>query len=271
MSSATKVLRINGLDLKIKDTGAGDPALVFIHYWGGTSRTWDLVSAELSGHYHCVALDLRGWGESDKSAGSYDLESQADDVAAVIESLGLSHYILVGHSMGGKIAQIIGSHRPSGLDGLVLVAPAPPTPMATSEAQRKMIRDSYECREGVETALSILAEKPLSADLREQVIADTLGGAPAAKDAWIYQGALLDISAVVGSISVGVTIIVGDADRVENEAVLRRELASRVSQSNFVIMPGVGHLAPLEAPKELAAAISDSIMRLRSKAAEKSE
>jgi 3-oxoadipate enol-lactonase len=101
----------------------------------------------------------------------------ADDAEAVARTLELSSYVLVGHSMGGKVAQIVATRRPDGLMGLLLVAPAPPTPMPVPEAQRAAMLFSYSSREGVEQALSVLAGSP---KLREQVIEDTLRGAPAA-------------------------------------------------------------------------------------------
>jgi pimeloyl-ACP methyl ester carboxylesterase len=72
-----------------------------------------------------------------------------------------------------------------------------------------------------------------------------------------------DISGLVGNIDVPITVIVGDADRVESEPVLRRELASRIRGTEFIILPGVGHLSPLEAPGELAAAITKAVSNMR--------
>ena len=89
------MIRVQGLDFHVRDVGGNRPALVFIHYWGGTGRTWDLVIREMVGRHRCVAPDLRGWGKSDKRADSHDLHTQADDVAAIIASLGLSQYVLV--------------------------------------------------------------------------------------------------------------------------------------------------------------------------------
>ena len=126
MPNNTKMVRAQGLDFHVRDIGDKQPALVLLHYWGGTGRTWDLVIRELAGRHRCVAPDLRGWGMSDKKADGYDLHTQADDVAALIASLELPQYVLIGQSMGGKIAQILASRRPKGLKGLVLVAPAPP-------------------------------------------------------------------------------------------------------------------------------------------------
>jgi pimeloyl-ACP methyl ester carboxylesterase len=263
MSFQTRKLHTNGLDFSVRDTGSNEPALVFLHYWGGTGRTWDLVAEQLSAQHRCIAPDLRGWGESDKSATRYDLHTQADDVEAIIQSLGLSRYVLVGQSMGGKIAQIVGARRPAGLKGLVLVAPAPPTPMGAPKEQRDAILESYQSPAGVDVALSILTSKQLSPELRKQVADDTLGGAPAAKRAWTEEGMTLDITDLVGSINVPTTVIVGDQDKVETEPLLRRELASRIRGTEFIILPGVGHLSPLEAPSELAAAISKAVSAIR--------
>ena len=263
MSDNAKMVRVQGLDFQLRDGGDQQPALVFLHYWGGTGRTWGLVIRELAGRRRCVAPDLRGWGGSDKKADDYDLHTQADDVAAIIASLGLSQYILVGQSMGGKIAQILGARRPEGLKGLVLVAPAPPTPIAAPKEQRDAMLESYQTPAGVEFALSILTSRQLSPELRQQVIDDTLSGSQAAKAAWTQAGMTLDISDIVGNINVPTTIIVGDADKVETEPLLRREFAPRISGAEFIVLPGVGHLSSLEAPSELAAAITTAISKIR--------
>ena len=92
---------------------------------------------------------------------------------------------------------------------------------------------------------------------------DTLGGTLAAKRAWFEQGMTLDIGDLVGNINVPTTVVVGDVDKVENEPGLRRELASRISGTEFIILPGVGHLSPLEAPGELAAAITTATTKMR--------
>jgi pimeloyl-ACP methyl ester carboxylesterase len=256
------MIRVQGLDFHLRDVEGNRPALVFIHYWGGTGRTWDLVIREMAGRHRCVAPDLRGWGKSDKNADSHDLHTQADDVAAIIASLGLSQ-VLVGQSMGGKIAQILAARRPNGLKGLVLVAPAPPVPIAAPKEQREAMLESYQSPAGVEFALSILTSRQLSPELRQQVIDDTLSGSPAAKAAWTEAGMTLDISDIVGNINVPTTVIVGDADKVETEALLRRELAPRISGTEFIVLPGVGHLSPLEAPSKLAAAITTAISKIR--------
>ena len=55
--------QIQGLSIHAEVHGTAEPALVFLHYWGGTSRTWRKVTAELEGQFKTVAYDARGWGK----------------------------------------------------------------------------------------------------------------------------------------------------------------------------------------------------------------
>jgi pimeloyl-ACP methyl ester carboxylesterase len=63
--------QIQGLSIHAEVHGTAEPALVFLHYWGGTSRTWRMVTAELEGQFKTVAYDARGWGKSDKTLAGY--------------------------------------------------------------------------------------------------------------------------------------------------------------------------------------------------------
>jgi len=256
MHPSSAMLSANGLNVHVMQKGSGQLAIVFLHYWGGSGRTWSLVIDRLSDDHRCVAVDLRGWGQSDHAASDFSLAVQAADVEAVIAELGLSNFVLVGHSMGGKIAQIIASHHPAGLRALVLIAPAPPTPALIPDEEKQMRLEGYQSEEGVQMVLGILAERPLSKAHRRQVVEDTLGGQEAAKEAWISQNMAVDISDAASAIDVPVDVIVGDADRVEPEEVLRKEIPRSITNARFHILPGVGHLAPLEAPDELASIIA---------------
>lgn len=139
MSGERKVVPANGVDINVADRGAGEPVLVFLHYYGGSTRTWQGVIDDLSATHRCVALDFRGWGQSDKRATDYDLDTLATDVEQVILRLKLAQFVIVGHSMGGKVAQIVAARRLAGLKALILVAPAPPVPIEVSDEQREVI------------------------------------------------------------------------------------------------------------------------------------
>ncbi|GJI86879.1 alpha/beta fold hydrolase [Duganella hordei] len=249
-------IAVNDIEINVKDQGGGAPAVVFLHYWGGSSRTWDAVIAALPPSYRTVAPDLRGWGDSEAPATGYALADFADDAQQMIAKLGLREYVLIGHSMGGKIAQLLASRRPSGLVGLVLVAPATPTPLALPPEARAGMKSAYLSRESIGMALDhMLTAKPLSAALREQVIEDSMRGAPQAREAWPESTSREDISSLVGAIEVPVAVVAGELDKVDSVDILKAELLPRISQAKLHVLAGTGHLSPLESPAEVAAAI----------------
>jgi pimeloyl-ACP methyl ester carboxylesterase len=256
MSIQSHRVRVGQSEVYAEEQGEGSPTLVFLHYWGGSRRTWSGVVAELANRHRCIAVDLRGWGKSDRSLDDYSLFAQAADVEGLIEALKLKDYVLVGHSMGGKIAQILAGRRPDGLRSVVLVGPAPPTPLLVPEEQKRMMINSYTTPEGIADALKVVSHRPLTIEQRLQVTEDSLGGALGAKLTWVSQGMPLDISKQTANIPVPVYVIAGSEDQVEKEAALRAALLPLIPQATFEIIKGVGHLSPLEGPQEVARAIS---------------
>lgn len=249
----------NGVHIHVRELGFGradTPALVFLHYWGGSSRTWDDVIAALPNVYRSVAPDHRGWGDSDKPADHYALADLADDAQRVIDALGLRRFVLIGHSMGGKVAQLLAARRPQGLAGLVLVAPSPPVPLALPPEALAAMEGAYVSRESVEATIDgMLCAKRLSPANRERVIEDSLRGSLEAKAAWPRHASQEDISRDVASIDVPTMVIAGERDRVDSVATLRDELLPRIPHAQMHVLPETGHLSPLESPDQVAALI----------------
>jgi pimeloyl-ACP methyl ester carboxylesterase len=243
----------NGIHIYVEENGSGDLPLGFLPYWGGSSRTWRHVTAVLAKTHRTLAIDHRGWGRSDAPASGYGLADLAADARGVIEALGLRRYILVGHSMGGKVAQLMASRRPPGLCGLALVAPSPPSPMKMPAEARAMMANAYASREAVEAALdTTLTAKALSPEDRAQVIEDSLRGAPQAKAAWPRSTSLEDITRQVSAIAVPTIVIAGELDRVDSVETLRSEVLSRIPHAVLHVVPNTGHLSMLESPEILA-------------------
>ncbi|EIK97227.1 putative hydrolase [Pseudomonas sp. M47T1] len=250
-------IETNGTRIHVQQQGRGELALVFLHYYGGSARTWDEVARPLAERYRIVATDHRGWGDSDAPAHGYGIADLAADAEGVIAALALERYVLVGHSMGGKVAQLIASRRPRGLRGLVLVAPSPPSPMMLSAEQRATLTGAYQSRESVAFVIDhVLTHRPLSAAHREQVIADSLRAAPQAKAAWPNQAMAEDLTEQAALISVPTLVISGEHDQVDRLATLQAELLPRIPRAVVHVLPGVGHLSPLEAPDELGRVIA---------------
>ncbi|MDR3428744.1 alpha/beta hydrolase [Silvimonas sp.] len=250
----------NTIKLHVEDSGTGAPALFFLHYWGGSSRTWRHVTHSLTPDFRTIAVDQRGWGQSDKPLEGYTLAVLADDAQRLIDSLGLDHYILVGHSMGGKVAQLLASRHPAGLAGLVLVAPSPPSPMNVPLEARQGMVNAYDSRESIlATVEQMLAATPLQPEDLQTVVHDSLQGAPAAKAAWPLAASQEDITAQAALIRVPTLVISGDKDKVDPPAVLQQELMTRIPHATLHVLPGIGHLSPLEAPEDLAHQIREFV------------
>jgi 3-oxoadipate enol-lactonase len=166
--------------------------------------------------------------------------------------------------MGGKTAQLLASWHPAGLQALILVAPAPPVPMAVPETQRQQMIEAYGSRQRVENVLQqVLTSVPLTARIREMIIEDTLKGAPAAKRAWPETGMIEDISQAVSKIDVPTLVLAGENDQVERLEILERELVPRIRGSQLKIIRHTGHLSPLEVPDQITAEICGFLQTLK--------
>jgi non-heme chloroperoxidase len=117
----------DGAALFHRDWGEGRP-VVFAASWALSSEMWAYQVAHLSERgFRCIAYDRRGHGRSDVVSRGYDMDTLADDLAAVIEGLDLKDVVLVGHSMGGAEAiHYLARHGGGRVRKLALVAPAAP-------------------------------------------------------------------------------------------------------------------------------------------------
>ncbi|SEG03241.1 Pimeloyl-ACP methyl ester carboxylesterase [Bryocella elongata] len=244
-------LLIGNVSLEVEEQGAGDLSLVFLHYWGGTHRTWRQVVAHLQSACRLVTYDIRGWGQS-AASDDYSIAALADEALALIHHLKLTRYVLVGHSMGGKVAQLVASRQPQGLVGLILVAPATPTPTRLPEEARQQQLHAYDNRETVLQTIAFLTARTPDPATVEQIIEDSLSGTPEAKLAWPSAAILEDISAEVPKISVPTLVLAGEVDRLDSVEQHRREVIARIPGATLAIVPHSGHLLPIDEPIRVA-------------------
>lgn len=108
----TQKIVIDGHPLAYITAGAPtNPCILMIHGWFSHKLVWRLTIPALEKNYYCVAVDVLGLGESDKPPeADYSIPAQARRLVAVMDKLGLEQFIVMGHSMGGQIAQEIASH-----------------------------------------------------------------------------------------------------------------------------------------------------------------
>ncbi|MDO6407136.1 alpha/beta fold hydrolase [Pantoea phytobeneficialis] len=242
-----------GVELHVTDNGSGDIALVFMHFWGGSSATWSSVINLLSHTFRCVAIDARGSGESAVGGQGYRTADHADDVYNVIKELNLKRVILVGHSMGGKTAQLLASRLNQEVEALALVASAPLAPMNISEEQRSQMRMAYSSRESVLWTLeNVLTAGHLTAQQQEMLVRDALRVSDDAADGWIFTASREDLRAAAEHIHLPIIIMAGEHDRVDPPAVVQQAIAGLYPWADVHIIPGKGHLLPVEAAQTVA-------------------
>ncbi len=249
--------KINKTILNVFEAGVGNynelrPTLIFLHYFGGSSCAWTEVIEKLKDNYHCVAPDLRGFGSSDAFTENYALKDYADDVADLISRLTIENFVLIGHSMGGKIALAFAAGNPKGLKSLILLAPSPPTPEPIPETEREKLLNNHGNRCVATETICKAAEGKLSGEVFERAINDNLRSSKTAWRAWLETGSREDISAEIGRINVPVLVAAGEKDENITAKLLTREIVQRIENVNLIVVPSVKHLLPLEAPVEIA-------------------
>ncbi len=122
----------DGTQLYYKDWGKGQP-VVFSHGWPLSSDSWESQMLFLAGHgYRCIAHDRRGHGRSSQPWNGNDMNTFADDLAELINTLNLKDAVLIGFSMGGgEVARYIGRYGTKRVDKAALIAAVPPLMLKT--------------------------------------------------------------------------------------------------------------------------------------------
>lgn len=231
-------------------------SLTFIglHYWAGSGREFQQVADILAPTYAFLAPDLNGFGETVPPVGNgYSVDAYADQVASYIAEKQVERYVLVGHSMGGKIALALAARQPSGLAGVALLSPSPPTPEPMTDEERMTDMRGYGKLAEAEKTFEHITARPLPEDTRQQILKDNMQSTRLAWDAWLLHGSREDISARMCNVEVPCTILAGDQDKVMSPSVHGLEtLPLLPTGTHLEIISGAGHLLPYEAPEEVA-------------------
>lgn len=244
-------------------SAASPLTLVCLHYWAGSGREWEAVATLLTPEFAVLAPDLGGFGDAPAPPGGYSVDAYANQLAAYLHSQQLGRYVLVGHSMGGKIALALAARQPAGLVGVALLSPSPPTPEPMTEDDRQGSLRAYGKSAKAHETMQHITARPLPEVMQQQIVDDNLRSTKAAWDAWLLHGSREDIASRLCHIQVPCTILAGDQDAIMSPSVHGLETLPLLPENTpLEIISGAGHLLPYEAPEEVAELLRSFARRL---------
>jgi non-heme chloroperoxidase len=240
----------DGVELHYRSWGTGRP-VVFVHGWAVNCDIWQYQTVALSVHARCIAYDKRSHGRSSDPGRGYDYDTLADDLAAVLEHLGLRDVVLVGHSMGpAEIVRYLNRHGAARVSRLVLISSALPfmmkrrdnssgiDPSVFAERRKKWTQDLPKFL--AENARSFL----LPSSSAETVSWVASMGAQASLKALIELNHTItetDLRRDVAQIGLPTLVIHGELDKSAPLDLAGRRTAAMISGSTLKIYEGAPH------------------------------
>jgi 3-oxoadipate enol-lactonase len=253
-------VRLGDRQLAYESYGKGKP-LVLVHAFPMDARMWRGTAQALAERCRVITPDMRGFGGSDLGTGVHGIADMADDVAALLDILGIERATVGGLSMGGYVTLAFAARHRARLDGVILADTRAAADSDSVRAGRAAALESVE-KEGVEAfverqlgaLLSPAASEAVRAQARaigRQSKAGLLAGIRALRDRPDRRGEL-------GAIACPTLVVVGTDDKISPPAEMT-EMAQAIPGARLVEIAGAGHLSNLERPSEFVAAVSDFI------------
>ena len=230
--------------------------LVTSHSFSFARREWIEASAPLSEQFRVVAVDAPGHGEAHAIPG-YTMAEMATAFAATINELGLTDYVLVGHSMTSKVMQILSSRAGTGLGlkhppaKLVLITP---TPLGEEVGGLELRRSLFESRRDRADAEKFVLDRTavqLTPEVFDRTCEDYARMNRKAWDAWLTAGVNEDWTERAAPIDVETLLIVADRDPVWGLEMQKKMTVPHLSNVTLASVDS-GHQVPLEAPQALS-------------------
>src|SRR3990170_631958 len=258
---------VNGIHLNVEDSGGEGPALMLLHGFTGDATTWEPFLDAWS-MFRILRVDIVGHGRSDAplASGRYSMQHAVADLTALLDQLGVEQTVLLGYSMGGRLALHLALAAPERIAALFLESASPGIEDPTKrEARRKSdaaLAASIE-RDGIEAFVDRWQAQPLFAsqsslprDVRERQRAQRLAQNPlglANSLRGMGAGAQAYLLPRLASLKVPALFVAGAPDaRYVAEA---QRMAGAVPGSACEVIPDAGHAAHLEQPEAFAATV----------------
>ncbi|MGG6313949.1 alpha/beta fold hydrolase [Paenibacillus macerans] len=264
-------ITVNGSTIAYEQQGQGE-TVVLLHGFCGSSAYWEKVQPLLADQYQVIAPDLRGHGGSHAPLGAYSIEQMADDVAGLLEALGIAKYTLLGHSMGGYVALSLAQRYASRLNayGLIHSTGFPDS----DEAKEKRVQAVSLIRsEGITKFVDGLVPGLFSPDTVDKLQSEVdrvkeigyrtppQGAAGAA----LAMRERADRRDVMDDPVLPLLLVAGENDAVVPMARLFTAEGPHVTKA---VIKGAGHMSMYEAPEQLYAVLSDFLRGVSAEAGE---
>jgi len=246
-------LSADGIPIAYRAEGAGEPAVVLVHCWCGNQGFWTGAVEALKDRHRVVTLDLAGHGASGRGRARYTIEAFGQDVKAVVERLGLTKVILVGHSMGGPVTLEAARLMPDRVVKLIPIDTFHNVEEVWPEEQRAAFLTPFE--EGFRVAVRTFVPQLMPPGTDRGVVKRVVD-AMAACDPAMGVSAMRELSAYpeaerIATVKVPIHAINGDLFPTDLAANRRH-----APQFEVTVMKGTGHFPMFEHPAPFEAALA---------------
>lgn len=256
-----RTVEVKGVRYRVVDQGVG-PAILFVHGFPLDHTMWSEQIVEFSKTYRVIAPDLRGFGGSDGALYAVSMEQFADDLSGLLQAMQVERPVaFCGLSMGGYIAWQFAFRHQEWLGRLILCDTRAAADSPDAAANRLKMADIVT-REGPEPIAWAIMPKLFAATtierqpaIVERVRQTVLATAPMAIAA-AQRGMAVrpDVVSQLPTINVPALIIVGEHDAI-SPPVEMKTIAEILPNARYVVINDAGHMAPLENPIAVNAAI----------------
>ena len=256
------VIRVNDIQMAYTEAGAGRP-VVLIHGYPFNRSLWNEQVASLSGSYRVIAPDLRGFGESDSSDGASTMNRMAQDVAALLDHLGVPRVTLGALSMGGYVTLAFYKQFASRVRALILADTR--AQADTEEAKQNRAQQADKAlaagMAGIADAMlpKLLTPETVSKRpevvkrVRDMMLKTKPEGAAAALRGMAERD---DQTSLLSKITVPTLILVGAEDAI-TPVVDSEKMNQAIAGSRLVVLENAGHVSNLERTEKFNEALLD--------------
>ncbi len=257
------------MNICYEDHGEG-PAIVWIPGTGLRGSTWEFQVRQFEDRFRCLTVDLRGAGDSGGADTTFTVADLAGDIAAWLDSIGVTRAVIAGLSLGSAVAQELALARPDLVTGLVLLA------TWSSTAREHHIRRHFESRlyalqNGPMSVYaqfafwmsspSVIDHEPERQAEVERLLRTHMSGTPAGAAGHFRADLGHETRDRLGQIGCPTLVVHGDEDLI-TLPWYNRTVADLIPGATLATIPKAGHLAWLERPAELNDLIERFLSRL---------